>query len=108
MSRPSNLIYGVADQPSAAICLCSAAQLAVLIGPPMIYPIFVMRETGATDAAIAHMISLSLLALGFAVRGRRGVAVRRPSRHSERRQIHAEHERTVEHAGGHHPLQQLL
>jgi len=66
MSRPSNLIYGVADKPSAAICLCSAAQLAVLVGPPMIYPIFVMRETGATDASIAHMISLSFLALGLA------------------------------------------
>lgn len=64
--RPSNLIYGVADKPPAVTCLCSAAQLAVLVAPQMIYPIIVMRAGGADDHAVAQVISLSFLALGVA------------------------------------------
>ncbi|MBV8837776.1 MAG: purine/pyrimidine permease [Alphaproteobacteria bacterium] len=66
MLRPSNLVYGVADKPPSAICLGSAVQLAVLVAPPLIYPIIVMREAGADDHAIAQVISLSFLALGIA------------------------------------------
>ena len=66
MSRPSNLIYGASDQPPAVVCLLAAAQLLTVVAPIMIYPILVMRETGATDQAIAEMISLSFLALGVA------------------------------------------
>ena len=66
MSRPSNLIYGASDQPPAVVCLLAAAQLPTVVAPIMIYPILVMRETGATDQAVAEMISLSFLALRVA------------------------------------------
>jgi NCS2 family nucleobase:cation symporter-2 len=66
MSRPSNLIYGVSDKPPVAVCILSATQLLTVVAPIMIYPILVMRETGATDQAIAEMLSLSFLALGVA------------------------------------------
>src|SRR3954471_10790083 len=66
MARPSNLIYGVADKPPATVCLLGACQLLTVVAPIMIYPILVMRETGATDQEITQMISLSFLALGVA------------------------------------------
>jgi hypothetical protein len=70
MSRPSNLIYGVADQPSAAICLCSAAQLAVLVGPPMT-PDGVLRLAGyllqnnADHIRAFHKADRAVLAIHF-------------------------------------------
>lgn len=66
MTRPSYLIYGAADKPPVSVCLLSACQLLTVVAPLMIYPILVMRETGAGDQAVAQMISLSFLILGFA------------------------------------------
>jgi len=66
MLRPSNLIYGAADKPPAMVCLLSAGQLMAVVAPIMIYPIIVMRETGADDQAITQLICLSFVALGVA------------------------------------------
>src|SRR5262245_48435365 len=64
MTRPSNLIYSVAEVPPALVCLISAIQHAAIVSPNLILPILVMRAGGATEQAVIQIVSLSLIALG--------------------------------------------
>jgi len=62
---PANLLYGVSDRPSAAVCLLNAVQHVMLLAPTLVYPILVMRAAGADESAVVSVVSLSFVALGI-------------------------------------------
>lgn len=64
--RPINLLYSVDEKPPALVCLVNAAQQLTIITPFLIYPILVMRSVGASEDVVAHVVSLSFLAIGVA------------------------------------------
>jgi xanthine permease XanP len=64
MTRPSNLIYSVAEDPPKLVCLLSGLQHVAILAPNLIVPILVMRAGGGSIEAVAHLVSLSLIAMG--------------------------------------------
>src|ERR1700744_6545876 len=64
-TRPSNLIYSVAETPPRLVCLISGIQQMAILTPNLIVPILVMRAGGASADAITHMVSLTFVALGI-------------------------------------------
>ena len=65
MTRPSNLIYGVADKPPKLVCLISGVQHVAILAPILIVPILVMRAAGGSMEATTQLVSVSMIALGI-------------------------------------------
>lgn len=63
MERKSELLYGVAEKPPVVVCFWSAAQLLMLVATNFIYPVLLLRSTGASAAIITSTVSVSFCLL---------------------------------------------
>ena len=65
MTRPSNLIYSVAEKPPKLVCLISGLQHVSILAPNLILPILVVRASDGSVESLTHIVSLSLVAMGI-------------------------------------------
>src|SRR5262245_22059872 len=64
MTRPSNLIYSVKEQPPTLVCLMRGFQHVAILAPYLILAILIMQVGGGTADAVTGIVSLSLVAFG--------------------------------------------
>jgi xanthine permease XanP len=66
MTRPSTLIYSVAEVPPAGILIVSAIQHVAVMAITLIFPLILARESNLSGTQTLDLVSLSMLGLGFA------------------------------------------
>src|SRR5262245_5925061 len=64
--KPSDLVYGAEDVPPPVMTLFVGMQHVSLVRIELIYPLFVIQMAGLSTASSVNMLSLAMLALGFA------------------------------------------
>jgi xanthine permease XanP len=64
--KPTDLVYGIDDVPPPLITLFVGMQHVSLVRIQLIYPLFVIQMAGLSTGSSVNMLSLALLALGFA------------------------------------------
>jgi NCS2 family nucleobase:cation symporter-2 len=63
MRRPANILYWLEDRPPAAVAWLSGAQHVAILAVFIVYPLVVVREARADEAAQVAMLGMSMLAL---------------------------------------------
>jgi len=66
MTRPTDLIYAVDEQPPWAVVVVSALQHIGLMAITLIFPIVIAREANLSGTQFLDLVSLSMLGLGVA------------------------------------------
>ncbi|HOT06626.1 MAG TPA: solute carrier family 23 protein [Methanotrichaceae archaeon] len=64
--KPSNLIYGIEDQPSLATTLILGLQHIFILSIAFIFPVVIVGEIGGTPNDAQNLICMAMLATGFA------------------------------------------
>ena len=65
MKKPASVIYAVDEAPPPAVTALSALQHVGLMSINLIYPVLIAREAGSSPQAVAHIVSLSMIALAL-------------------------------------------
>jgi xanthine permease XanP len=64
--KPSDLVYGVDDVPPLYVIVLSGLQHVGLVTIFLIFPLLVLKESGASDALSLNVLGLAVMALGVA------------------------------------------
>jgi len=64
--KPSNLVYGVDENPPLGVVLILAFQHLFLLGVGLVIPVMTMRIIGSTPEEIRSVVSLSMICAGTA------------------------------------------
>jgi xanthine permease XanP len=64
--KPTDIVYGIEDVPPPLVIGLSALQHVGLIAIFLVFPLLVVRESGAPAALSADILSISVIALGVA------------------------------------------
>lgn len=67
MKKPATLVYGVEEHPPFMVTLITALQHVGVVAIFLIYPLIVLRQSGAPADEISSVLRLAMLALAFAV-----------------------------------------
>ena len=67
MRKPATLVYGVEEHPPRMVTLITALQHVGVVAIFLIYPLIVLRQSGAPPDEISSVLRLAMLALAFAV-----------------------------------------
>jgi xanthine permease XanP len=63
--KPASLVYGVDDDPPAAVVLTNAIQQIAIIAINLVYPIVVFRAAGASVDITSGLLAVAMIVLAF-------------------------------------------
>ncbi|MDQ1262503.1 MAG: hypothetical protein QG575_1684, partial [Euryarchaeota archaeon] len=63
--KPTNLIYGVDDEPPLATTLILGFQHIFILSIAFIFPVVIINEIGASPEDAQNLICMAMLATGF-------------------------------------------